>query len=680
MAITNTFHPTTGFTSPIFPVYNDQTHLFTSTNSSKSGYNQHSDIYLNDSKVTTLVSYPFNSIIEVNPQLTKNYILHNFNYNLGGAIENPDSIKKVFMTGQESFNRIINYSSITNSSTFVQLDLTSSNNLTPNDRVYVVPNNTFINPQYKNYWNVLASTSNNITIDATYVNPSIIENGKVYEGVEMYDYQVFGSDFGFISTNPHNFNVGDTVQLVMDGYATAKLELTTGNTGSISAITINNIDIIGAPVPFNTTLSQTITDLVSTINSYSSNPEYTAYQFGSSTIAHIYSKRTDGLTANGLNVNVVYSGTLSGISSPSMFTDKRTDITGQGWNPQLSNIYTVKDIINANSFTINQQITGVLSNEPGSQRGSLINTSPYLFPVTATTTPYYVFNGANFYDYNNYGTEVNTRLALTTDSKFLTNGPKIRKFYSNLDLETLDIFSKPIGPYITDLNVVTYTSSTDSVGTSYLFDISSNLSGNTSDTYRKVSIGTGPWNINKISPNLINDNIQRYDVFIGNSATTLSETIVYKKACSKHTYHQIIFLNKWGAWDSFGLTASFQERFDITRTSFNKKRELVYSSIDYGADTSNRGKTNFDINSIKSIKLGTDWLSASEYQWLLEIMESPQVYLYIPELSNSSTIDLNVLFPINIVDSEVIKPNDRSTLRRLDINAEFSNKRINQSN
>lgn len=82
--------------------------------------------------------------------------------------------------------------------------------------------------------------------------------------------------------------------------ATGTVTLNTGAAGSVDAVTVNGVAIIDAPVPFNTSLTQTATDLAAAINSSASNPEYTASALGA--VVTIKAKRGAGAGANGLVV------------------------------------------------------------------------------------------------------------------------------------------------------------------------------------------------------------------------------------------------------------------------------------------------------------------------------------------------------------------------------------------
>lgn len=56
--------------------------------------------------------------------------------------------------------------------------------------------------------------------------------------------------------------------------------LTGGAAGSVDTLTVNSVEIMGAAVPFNATLTQTATDVAAQINRFKSVPDYTARAVG----------------------------------------------------------------------------------------------------------------------------------------------------------------------------------------------------------------------------------------------------------------------------------------------------------------------------------------------------------------------------------------------------------------
>jgi hypothetical protein len=62
--------------------------------------------------------------------------------------------------------------------------------------------------------------------------------------------------------------------------ASGTMTLDSGGSGSVNTLTVNSVEVMGAAVPFNTTLTQTAADVAAQINIWHSVPEYTATSSG----------------------------------------------------------------------------------------------------------------------------------------------------------------------------------------------------------------------------------------------------------------------------------------------------------------------------------------------------------------------------------------------------------------
>lgn len=91
--------------------------------------------------------------------------------------------------------------------------------------------------------------------------------------------------------------------------ATGSVTLTGGAAGSVDAVTVNAIDILGASVPFNSTLAQTASDVADQINRNMSSPDYRAVAAGA--VVTIYALPGTGTQPNGYAV----SATLTTITA-----------------------------------------------------------------------------------------------------------------------------------------------------------------------------------------------------------------------------------------------------------------------------------------------------------------------------------------------------------------------------
>jgi hypothetical protein len=82
--------------------------------------------------------------------------------------------------------------------------------------------------------------------------------------------------------------------------ATGTVVLATGAVGSVDTITVNGVNILGAPVPFNATLAQTAADVATQINKSVSATDYKASAVG--TTVTISAAKGAGATPNGFVV------------------------------------------------------------------------------------------------------------------------------------------------------------------------------------------------------------------------------------------------------------------------------------------------------------------------------------------------------------------------------------------
>lgn len=76
--------------------------------------------------------------------------------------------------------------------------------------------------------------------------------------------------------------------------------LNTGASGSVDTLTVNSVEIMGASVPFNTSLTQTAADVAAQINRYRSNVDYTATSSGA--VVTILARPGTGTSPNGYTV------------------------------------------------------------------------------------------------------------------------------------------------------------------------------------------------------------------------------------------------------------------------------------------------------------------------------------------------------------------------------------------
>ena len=227
----------------------------------------------------------------------------------------------------------------------------------------------------------LAYTKSNMVVFGHEAEPAGLPTGVIYQRLEhptgealagilsfdLYSGKVYAVA-EFVDGSRYHFYDGAIVDDWYDGRARASFRVT-GGTGSssLSALTVNGVAIISAPVSWSTSNEDTAAAIAAAINAYSSTPEYSATSSGDqvnivagavgsgpngySVVATVASGLTLSATAmtmaGGLDTDSGYepgsfartigskvystSGTVlhfSGIAAPTKFT---TDVTGAGF-------------------------------------------------------------------------------------------------------------------------------------------------------------------------------------------------------------------------------------------------------------------------------------------------------------------------------------------------------------
>lgn len=111
--------------------------------------------------------------------------------------------------------------------------------------------------------------------------------------------------------------------------ATGTVELTGGAAGSVDGITVNGVQIMSSAVAFNSSLSQTATDVAANITAHTSSPNYTATADGA--VITISAAQSVGADANGfVVVSSATTITTSDTNMASGVTNAVTSITVNG--------------------------------------------------------------------------------------------------------------------------------------------------------------------------------------------------------------------------------------------------------------------------------------------------------------------------------------------------------------
>jgi len=226
---------------------------------------------------------------------------------------------------------------------------------------------------------------------------------------------------------------------------------------------------------------------------------------------------------------------------------------------------------------------------------------------------YRVYNTYNRHEIHGAGA------ALSSGTVFLTNRPNPSYFY----------YGEPV--------LVSINSKVLSFGSICRVQIAVSDPNQDNSTAEKTAIdGLFYFSINQINSDF---NLE----FERENGATIDD-IDFIKRCSKYKPYTLIFLNAYGAWDSFTfvngniLTENEKKRFEQMEwrlngfNMVNKNGKVKYEGMrTYGGDFKTK------------MKLTTDLLSTEEYKWLFELIVSPLVYLWDK--------DSSLLHPVQITDT-----------------------------
>ena len=138
-------------------------------------------------------------------------------------------------------------------------------------------------------------------------------------------------------------------------------------------------------------------------------------------------------------------------------------------------------------------------------------------------------------------------------------------------------------------------------------------------------INIAPGAINNEYPGNFTTSTTSYSVAVG--GVTYSVNIVCEGLYSNYFVH---FLNKWGGYDSMMFNKVSRKTYDIERKSW---KQLPYRVDGSGVvsvlsnNTMYKQSTQFAGRFREKLRLNTDWLSDAEYQWLAQLVTSPEVFV-----------------------------------------------------
>jgi len=125
----------------------------------------------------------------------------------------------------------------------------------------------------------------------------------------------------------------------------------------------------------------------------------------------------------------------------------------------------------------------------------------------------------------------------------------------------------------------------------------------------------------------------------------VTQTKVLNKKCSKYETHTLVFLNAYGVYDSFTfvhgkiMMTNEKKRFEQQRWRLSGN-----SMVEKSGSVYNEAMKTYASKYKEKMMLTSDILSTGEYNWLSELINSPQVYYYSTERAE--------FYPVQITDTD----------------------------
>jgi len=288
--------------------------------------------------------------------------------------------------------------------------------------------------------------------------------------------------------------------------------------------------------------------------------------------------------------------------------------------------------------------------------------------------PNYRGNVVNFYDWQvaNYYTNYTDN---TISRKWLTNAPKGSgaNKSDNQSVELTDegwlyfLYDNASNP-VDRTQYITYDSSGSIIST---FEIDITHLTSLGSKYM-LKIPSAPNSINNINPAqfsigtppVITSSVASYKMILLDTISSVVSEEIYFNVDTECRYEvrRLEFLNSLGGFDCFNFTKVSRRTEDIERKYYKQNPENLDSGGSIVYSLADKQKVQYYTKSMPKMKLVSDWVDVNTFNWLLEMLESPEIYLY----ENGQRITVQ-----NIEGNWEEKRSNVDKLFNLEVNLEF---------
>lgn len=231
----------------------------------------------------------------------------------------------------------------------------------------------------------------------------------------------------------------------------------------------------------------------------------------------------------------------------------------------------------------------------------------------------------------------------SSGSLFMTNIPRTFNLRRNQNMN-IGIYQNQDDVFVHSV-YVTYDSAGNLIDEYQVFNNFGTPQIDEDDRFLIIPFG---YNVNSVdvgdfttgTPPVLTDSVAYYDFYTINGGSVItSETIRVNLIddCSPHESFELHFQNAFGFFDSFVFSKGNTENVNIDRREY-KKQTGTLSANAFTVSKQDRGYENYFTSSNRTLTLRSRWVTETEFTWLRELLESPQVYW----LKDSEFIAINV--------------------------------------
>lgn len=227
-------------------------------------------------------------------------------------------------------------------------------------------------------------------------------------------------------------------------------------------------------------------------------------------------------------------------------------------------------------------------------------------------------------------------MEINTVSKFLTDGTSTRDINTGQSASLYFIGTEdnaPNGYYLTtysDYNAQGTQLSNILVSNPY----ASAMTAGYSKRFMRVPVGTydipltNPTQYSSGSPATVLNNVKSYTIkLFDNTPILMSEVVTFNidRNCSKYTPVRLHWMNRLGGFDSFNFDLKSEEATGVKRKQYDQQPH-TFTGTAWDYSKASRGRTQYDTQLTKKIKVNTNYLNELESTWMESLFTAPEVY------------------------------------------------------